>query len=109
MSVLVSVRLVFTTLPDAVVAGKLARQMVELGLAACVNVLAPCRSVYRWQGDVLEDGESPLIIKTTVERLPALRDWLLANHPYELPEFVAVEIADGLPDYLAWVEQSTRP
>lgn len=104
-----SVRLIFTTLPDAEVAGKLARQMVELGLAACVNVLAPCRSVYRWQGDVMEDGESQLIIKTTAERLSALRDWLVANHPYELPEFVAVEVADGLPDYLAWVEQSTRP
>ena len=104
-----SIRLVFTTLPDAEVAGKLARQMVELGLAACVNVLAPCQSVYRWQGVVQEDGESPLIIKTTAERIPALRDWLVANHPYELPEFVAVEVADGLSEYLAWIEQSTRP
>lgn len=103
-----SVRLVFTTLPDADTAGKLARQLVEQRLAACVNVLAGCLSVYRWQGDVQEDGEVPLIIKTTVDRLPALRDWLKLNHPYELPELVAVEVVDGLPEYLAWVADSTR-
>lgn len=103
-----SFRLVFTTLPDADSAGKIAKQLVEHRLAACVNVLAPCRSIYRWQGDVQEDGEVPLIIKTTADRLPALRDWLQLNHPYELPEIVAVEVVDGLPDYLAWVADSTQ-
>lgn len=104
-----SIRLVFTTLPDADAAGKLARQLVELRLAACVNVLAGCRSVYRWQGDVQENEEVPLIIKTSAERLQALRDWLQAHHPYELPEIVSVAVTDGLPEYLAWIADATQP
>lgn len=102
-----SIRLVVTTLPDADTAGTLARDLVESGLAACVNILAPCRSVYRWQGAVHEDGEIPLFIKTTVELYPALETYLRARHPYELPEIVALDVASGLTGYLDWVAQST--
>ena len=104
-----SVRLVFTTLPDAEIAGRLARNLVELRLAACVNVLAACRSVYRWQDDVQEDGEVPLIIKTTVELYPALETYLRQQHPYALPEIVALEVERGLPDYLNWVAAVCGP
>ena len=102
-----AIRLVFTTLPDAEMAGKVARNLVEQRLAACVNVLAACSSVYRWQGDVHEDEEIPLIIKTTAELYPALETYLRQQHPYALPEIVALDVAQGLPEYLHWVAEST--
>jgi periplasmic divalent cation tolerance protein len=98
---------VFTTLPNTAIAGKLARTLVEMRLAACVNVLAACQSVYRWQGDVHEDGEIPLIIKTTAELYPALESYLRQQHPYALPEIVALDVAQGLPEYLSWIVEST--
>ena len=103
-----TIRLVFTTLPDAEIAGKLARNLVETRLAACVNILAACRSVYRWQGDAQEDGEIPLIIKTTAELYPALETYLRQQHPYAVPEIVALDVAQGLPEYLNWVAESTQ-
>ncbi len=102
-------QIVLTTLPDADTAGKLARQLVEAGLAACVSVLAPCRSVYRWQDGIQQDEEVPLIIKTTRERYAALEDHIRAHHPYELPEIVALDVARALPAYLDWVARSTIP
>lgn len=102
-----AIRVVFTTLPDAEIAGKLARTLVEMRLAACVNVLAPCQSIYRWQDDVQEDGEVPLIIKTSAELYPALETYLRQQHPYALPEIVALEVVQGLPEYLTWVAAST--
>ncbi len=102
-----SIRLVLTTLPNAEIAGTMARNLVDSGLAACVNILAPCRSVYRWQGVVQEDGEIPLFIKTTAELYPALETFLRKRHPYELPEIVALDVVAGLPEYLQWVVQST--
>lgn len=102
-----SIRLVLTTLPNAEIADALARNLVESGLAACVNILAPCRSVYLWEGAVRVDGEIPLFIKTTAELYPALETYLRERHPYELPEIVALDVSAGLPDYLQWVEQST--
>lgn len=101
--------LVLTNLPDAVSAQALAAALVEERLAACVNILAPCRSVYRWQGKVEDASEVPLLIKTTADRYPALEAAVRARHPYELPEIVAVPIAHGLPDYLRWVESETTP
>jgi periplasmic divalent cation tolerance protein len=76
---------------------------VDERLAACVNLLPGVRSVYRWQGAVEEAGEILLLIKTTRTALPALQARLVALHPYELPELLAVEAADGLPAYLAWI------
>lgn len=98
---------VFTTLPDADLAGKLARNLVEMQLAACVNLLSPCHSIYRWQGNVQEDGEIPLIIKTTTELYPVLESYLRQHHPYDLPEIVALDVTQGLPEYLNWVAEST--
>ncbi len=100
--------LVFTNLPDDASAHALATALVEARLAACVNVLAPCRSVYRWQGQIEDATEVPLLIKTTAERYPALEAAIRQLHPCELPEIIAVPIDRGLPDYLAWVSLATR-
>lgn len=102
-------RLCLTTAPDPETAERLARGLVEQGFAACVNILAPCRSVYRWQGAVQDETEIPLLIKTTAAAYPALETWLRAQHPYELPEIVALEIEQGLPDYLRWLADATQP
>ena len=78
-------------------------------LAACVNSVPGLVSTYRWQGEIERDDEWLLIIKTTTERLDALRARLLELHPYELPELVAVKAADGLAAYLDWVQAETTP
>lgn len=109
MSSIPALRIILTTLPDAEIAGRLAHEMVEMKLAACVNVLSPCRSIYRWRDATQEDGEIPLIIKTTVERYPALETFLRENHPYQIPEILAIDVNDGLPDYLRWAAAATRP
>ncbi|HSA91342.1 MAG TPA: divalent-cation tolerance protein CutA [Burkholderiales bacterium] len=99
--------LVLTNLPDRAAAEKLADLLIAERLAACVNILAPCRSVYRWKGAVQHDEEHPMLIKTTQARYAALEQALRAGHPYELPEIIAVPIERGLPDYLAWVAAET--
>ena len=101
--------IVFTNLPDAAGAQALARLLVEQRLAACVNILAPCHSVYRWQDKMESAIEVPMLIKTTAERYNALEAAIRAHHPYELPEIVAVPVECGLPDYLAWVAAQTAP
>jgi periplasmic divalent cation tolerance protein len=101
--------LVLTNLPDAAAARTLADHLVGQRLAACVNILAPCRSVYRWQGAIEDAEEVPLLIKTTAARYAELETAIRAHHPYELPEIVAVPIAHGLPGYLAWVAAETTP
>ena len=101
--------LVITNLPDQAAAEKLAQTLIEARAAACVNILAPCRSVYRWQGKVETASEVPLLIKTAAARYAALEVAIRAAHPYELPEIIAVPIVQGLPDYLAWVVASTSP
>lgn len=101
--------LVLTNLPDEASARRLAEGLVADRLAACVNLLAPCRSIYRWQGAVESAEEIPLLIKTTAARYAALEAAIRAGHPYELPEIIAVPVAHGLPDYLAWVAMETTP
>jgi periplasmic divalent cation tolerance protein len=100
--------LVVTNLPDRESAEKLAALLIGRRLAACVNILAPCSSVYRWQGEIQHDEEHPLLIKTAQDRYAELETAIRANHPYELPEIIAVTIAHGLPAYLHWVESETR-
>lgn len=101
--------LVLTNLPDAGAARKLADFLVERRVAACVNILAPCRSVYRWQGRVEDAEEVPLLIKTTAARYAELETAIRERHPYELPEIIAVPVSHGLPGYLAWVAAETAP
>ena len=101
--------LVLTNLPDRAVAERIADALIAKRLAACVNILAPCRSVYRWEGAVQHDEEHPMLIKTSVERYLELEAEIRALHPYELPEIVAVPIERGLAGYLAWVAEETSP
>jgi periplasmic divalent cation tolerance protein len=103
-----SALLVFTDLPDRAAAERLADLLVEKKLAACVNILGPCRSVYRWKSEVQHDEEHPVLIKTTRERYDALEQALREGHPYELPEIIAVPIERGLPAYLEWVTAETK-
>ena len=103
-----SALLVLTNLPDRAAAERLADMVVANNLAACVNILAPCRSVYRWKGAVQHDEEHPMLIKTTRERYGALEQALREGHPYELPEIIAVPIERGLPAYLDWVAAETK-
>ncbi len=99
--------LILTNLPDEASAQALASSLVAEHLAACVNILAPCRSVYRWQGRVESVQEIPLLIKTTGARYAATEAAIRSGHPYELPEIIAVPIAHGLPEYLDWVASET--
>jgi len=103
-----STLLVLTNVPERAVAERLADMLIGQNLAACVNILAPCRSVYRWKGAVQHDEEHPMLIKTTAERYPALEQALRKGHPYELPEIIAVPIERGLPAYLEWVAAETK-
>lgn len=100
--------LVITNLPDRDSARRMAHALIETGVAACVNMLAECDSVYRWQGKIESASEVPLLIKTTRNAYPRLEAVICANHPYELPEIIAVSVDAGLPGYLQWVVQETR-
>lgn len=98
-----STLIVITNTPDRACAERIARELVGAGLAACVNILAPCTSFYRWRGALEEAQEVPLMIKTGAAQYGALETALLGLHPYELPEIVAVRVERGLPAYLEWV------
>jgi len=100
--------LVLTTLGADADAAALGRTLVAEGLAACVNVLPPMTSIYRWQGAVHQEREQQLLMKTTWPAVPQLEARLRTLHPYELPEFVVLD-ADASRAYGAWVEESVAP
>jgi periplasmic divalent cation tolerance protein len=102
------VLLVMTNLPDRNVAERIAASLVTEGVAACVNVLADCTSVYHWEGKLNRTTEVPLLIKTTKAAYPRLQDVLRKLHPYEIPEHIALPVSAGLPEYLNWVVQETQ-
>jgi len=95
--------LVLSTVADDESAEIIARTLVEERLAACVNLLPPMTSIYRWQGAVERDTERQLVMKTTRSRLPALQQRLRELHSYELPECIVLAADGGSDDYLAWV------
>ena len=100
---------VLTNCPSVEVADRIARTLVESGLAACVNRLAEAASVYRWQGSVEHAAETPLLIKTTRERYTEVEQAIRALHPYEVPEIVALAIVAGSAPYLRWIADETQP
>lgn len=100
---------VLSTVGKAEDAERIGRALVERGLAACVNVLPAVTSIYRWKGKVEKDEERLLVIKTRADRFAALRDALVALHPYEVPEVLALAVADGHAPYLQWLDASVRP
>jgi periplasmic divalent cation tolerance protein len=97
---------VLVTAPTAEKAAELARAVVEEKLAACGNVLPGVRSIYRWKGTVQEEGEALLVLKTQRKRFPELRDRILALHPYDVPEVLALPVEAGAEAYLDWIAQS---
>ena len=104
------VALVLITAPAGEPAAQLARQLVEDGVAACVNLVPSIRSIYRWQGKIEDDTETLLIVKTRRECVEALRARVIALHPYSVPEVIAFDVAEGHSPYLAWVlEQVSAP
>ncbi len=103
-----TVVLLFTNAPDEVVADRIAQAVVEAKLAACVNVGAAMRSVYRWEGEVESASEIPMWIKTTASRQDELMRVIASLHPYDVPEMLVLPINQGLPAYLDWVRQETR-
>lgn len=104
-----SVLIVMTNAPDRATAEAIARAAVEARVAACVNIMSPCTSIYRWQGAVETAEEVPVFMKTTTARYAELEALVRKLHPYELPEIVAVPPAHGLPAYFDWVQAETSP
>ena len=101
--------LVLTTFPADQDPEPLARALVDERLAACVNILAPMRSIYTWKGATEHADERQLLIKTTMPRVKELETRLKALHPYEVPEFLVMSVLEGSSDYLSWVADATRP
>jgi periplasmic divalent cation tolerance protein len=97
-----------STCPDASTAERIARELVGASLVACVNIVPGLRSIYRWSGAVKADDEVLMILKTPADRLSAARERLVALHPYDVPEVVALPVADGHHPYLQWIIDSTR-
>jgi periplasmic divalent cation tolerance protein len=96
-----------STLPADADASALARALVEERLAACVNLLPPMESVFRWDGKVDRESERQLLIKTTRDRVAALWERIRELHPYDVPEFIVLPIVDGNAAYLKWIAEST--
>lgn len=101
-------RIVLTTTGSREEGEKIARALVERRLAACVNVVGPIASVYRWKEKVEKAEEFLLIIKTNAESFPDVRDAIQDLHSYELPECIALPIEAGSADYLDWIEDSVE-
>jgi periplasmic divalent cation tolerance protein len=99
---------VLVTAPTPERAAEIARALVEERLAACGNVVPAIRSIYRWEGKVQDDQEALLVLKTTRDRFEALRERVVALHPYQVPEVLALEVEAGSAPYLAWIAAETR-
>ncbi|MGF1546381.1 MAG: divalent-cation tolerance protein CutA [Thiotrichales bacterium] len=99
--------LILTTAPDQATAERLAEGLVAARLAACVNILPPMRSIYRWQDNLHHEPELQLQIKTRSDGMPAVAAWLRQHHPYELPEIIGIETTLGAANYLNWIDENT--
>lgn len=100
--------IVLTTLPDPASAEDLAEKLIAENIAACVNIMGEMTSIYRWQGKIHKGTEHQLMVKTTDKCYPQVQALIKDNHPYELPEILAIPVADGLPDYIDWVNTCTK-
>ena len=103
------VRVAFSTAPDEAVAARIARTLVDERLAACANLVPGVRSIYRFRGNVEDEREVLLVIKTRADRVDALAERLRALHPYEVPELLVLPTAGGLAPYLDWVRAEAHP
>lgn len=101
--------LVLTTLPDLAAAQALARMLLSARLAACVNIGTPVESMYHWRGEIETAREVPVAIKTRAGNYAALEAAIVAGHPYDVPEIIALPIAHGLPAYFDWIAAEATP
>ena len=99
---------VFSSFPSPEKAAEVAQILVNEGLAACVNLVGPVRSIYRWKGEVCDEQETLALVKTTRERFDAMKARLVALHPYEVAEVIAVPVEAGHAPYMAWVAAQTQ-
>jgi periplasmic divalent cation tolerance protein len=102
-----SIRVVYISIPHDE-ADKMARELVEQRFAACVNVVPRIKSYFWWDDAVQEDDESLLIVKTTHEKFTKLMEFVITNHPYELPEVIAMPLVEGSPEYITWVKREVN-
>lgn len=100
---------ILSTVPDALLAKRVAHVLIEEKLAACVQIMPPSLSMYEWNGEVQGEEEIGLIIKTSRSTGSAAIERLLAMHPYEVPEVIVLPIVGGNIDYLNWVSRQTQP
>jgi periplasmic divalent cation tolerance protein len=99
---------ILVTVPDGEVADRIAHTLVTERLAACVNIVPGVRSVYAWEGEICNEGELLCLLKTRRSLFPVVRDRVLALHPYQIPEIIALPLSEGHAEYLAWLRDSTR-
>jgi periplasmic divalent cation tolerance protein len=102
-------QLIFCTCPDEETARKLATLLIEKQHAACVNIVPGLTSIYRWQGKVETGSECLLLIKSRADHYLAVEQIIQQQHPYELPEIIAVAISNGLNSYLRWIDKGLYP
>ena len=100
--------IIYCTCPDIETANKISRLLISQHVAACVNQVREITSIYEWEGKIEENNEVLLLIKSTEERFDAIQRLVIEEHPYELPELIAVPVSKGLPDYLDWIKQCTK-
>ncbi|MDP3744199.1 MAG: divalent-cation tolerance protein CutA [Methylotenera sp.] len=98
-----TILLVLTNMPNEASAKQLAETLIAQKLAACINLLSPCQSIYAWQGNIEHASEIPMLIKTNQAQYDALEAAIIKAHPYELPEIISIHVGGGLPRYLQWV------
>jgi periplasmic divalent cation tolerance protein len=101
-------RIVLSTAGSEDEARKIAHQLVERRLAACVNIVPQIESIYRWEGKMESSREWLLLIKTTAEKFAAVRDAIRELHSYDLPECIALNVEDGSPAYMEWIAESLK-
>lgn len=101
-------KIVLTNMPTREAAEQLAQHLIEVRLAACINILAPCMSIYHWAGKIESTTEFPMLIKTSDKRVQEVQQMIRERHPYELPEIICVAVEDGFMGYLKWVEDQTQ-
>lgn len=100
---------VFITAPDAEVAQRIARVLVEERLAGCVNIIKDIRSIYFWQAKVEDEPEVLMVVKTKGSLFSKLKDRVRSIHPYTVPEIIAIPVIEGSEDYLRWLDEVTSP
>ncbi|NVK25674.1 MAG: divalent-cation tolerance protein CutA [Gammaproteobacteria bacterium] len=103
-----SFKLVLNTCPDLASAHSLAEGLLESNLAACVNLIPNVVSLYKWQGQMEQSAEVQLFIKTSERNWPEIQSYISQNHPYDVPEVIALDVSDGLPAYLSWLNDNLK-